>query len=255
MSEKVAVRNVRLCEKDCLCLYVCPTGASDTENSVIDVQKCIGCGACADACPARAISLVPRTYPPQQPKSDNVIGALRQLVSSKAEQELLAAALPGPLAKALEKSNRIMMEDLLRESGYMLPQSGNARKALEEMLANAQNAGFPAETVEQLLASIPFNEPAEIKEEKTMEVWKCSVCGYIHEGPLPEDFKCPVCRQPASKFVKVEPEAPKKNPYAGTQTEKNLKLPLPGNLRPATNIPISLLRQRRTVLSRSLPCS
>ncbi|MBQ6565374.1 MAG: 4Fe-4S binding protein [Clostridia bacterium] len=228
MSEKVAVRNVRLCEKDCLCLYVCPTGASDTENSVIDVQKCIGCGACADACPARAISLVPRTYPPQQPKSDNVIGALRQLVSSKAEQELLAAALPGPLAKALEKSNRIMMEDLLRESGYMLPQSGNARKALEEMLANAQNAGFPAETVEQLLASIPFNEPAEIKEEKTMEVWKCSVCGYIHEGPLPEDFKCPVCRQPASKFVKVEPEAPKKNPYAGTQTEKNLEAAFAG---------------------------
>ena len=228
MSEKVAVRNVRLCEKDCLCLYVCPTGASDTENSVIDVQKCIGCGACADACPARAISLVPRTYPPQQPKSDNVIGALRQLVSSKAEQELLAAALPGPLAKALEKSNRIMMEDLLRESGYMLPQSGNARKALEEMLANAQNAGFPAEAVEQLLASIPFNEPAEIKEEKTMEVWKCSVCGYIHEGPLPEDFKCPVCRQPASKFVKVEPEAPKKNPYAGTQTEKNLEAAFAG---------------------------
>ena len=228
MSEKVAVRNVRLCEKDCLCLYVCPTGASDTENSVIDVQKCIGCGACADACPARAISLVPRTYPPQQPKSDNVIGALRQLVSSKAEQELLAAALPGPLAKALEKSNRIMMEDLLRESGYMLPQSGNARKALEEMLANAQNAGFPAETVEQLLASIPFNEPAEIKEEKTMEIWKCSVCGYIHEGPLPEDFKCPVCRQPASKFVKVEPEAPKKNPYAGTQTEKNLEAAFAG---------------------------
>ncbi len=228
MSEKVAVRNVRLCEKDCLCLYVCPTGASDTENSVIDVQKCIGCGACADACPARAISLVPRTYPPQQPKSDNVIGALRQLVSSKAEQELLAAALPGPLAKALEKSNRIMMEDLLRESGYMLPQSGNARKALEEMLANAQNAGFPAEAVEQLLASIPFNEPDEIKEEKTMEIWKCSVCGYIHEGPLPEDFKCPVCRQPASKFVKVEPKAPKKNPYAGTQTEKNLEAAFAG---------------------------
>ena len=53
-----------------------------------------------------------------------------------------------------------------------------------------------------------------------MEKWKCTVCGYIHEGPLHEDFKCPVCRQPASKFVKEEPE--KKNPYAGTQTEKNL---------------------------------
>ena len=40
MSDRIAVRNVRKCEKDCLCLYVCPTGASDTENSVIDAEKC-----------------------------------------------------------------------------------------------------------------------------------------------------------------------------------------------------------------------
>ena len=44
MSKKVAVRNLRLCTKDCLCLYVCPTGATDTENSIIDVAKCLGCG-------------------------------------------------------------------------------------------------------------------------------------------------------------------------------------------------------------------
>ena len=36
MSVKYAVRNLRLCTKDCLCLYVCPTGATDTENSIID---------------------------------------------------------------------------------------------------------------------------------------------------------------------------------------------------------------------------
>ena len=38
--ERKAVRNLRLCTKDCLCLYVCPTGASDTEDSVIDVDRC-----------------------------------------------------------------------------------------------------------------------------------------------------------------------------------------------------------------------
>lgn len=41
--KKLAVRNLRLCTKDCLCLYVCPTGAADTENSIIDPAKCIGC--------------------------------------------------------------------------------------------------------------------------------------------------------------------------------------------------------------------
>lgn len=59
-----------------------------------------------------------------------------------------------------------------------------------------------------------------------MTTWKCKVCGYIYEGEeLPEDFKCPLCKQPASAFEKVE--APK-NKYAGTQTEKNLETAFAG---------------------------
>ena len=63
----------------------------------------------------------------------------------------------------------------------------------------------------------------EKMEEKKMEKWKCTVCGYIHEGPMTPDFQCPICKQPANKFVKIEDAAaPAKNPYAGTKTEKNL---------------------------------
>ena len=54
----IAVRNIRLCTKDCLCLYVCPVGATDTEDSIIDVKKCIGCGACEGVCPVGAITIV-----------------------------------------------------------------------------------------------------------------------------------------------------------------------------------------------------
>ena len=54
MMKKFAMRNLRLCTKDCLCLYVCPTGAADTENSIIDREKCIGCGECVIQCPTRA---------------------------------------------------------------------------------------------------------------------------------------------------------------------------------------------------------
>ena len=233
MGDKFAVRNIRLCEKDCLCLYVCPTGATDTENSVIDTETCIGCGACAEACPSKAISMVPKEYPPQQPKDDYVTAALRKLVSAKAEQEQMAACLPGTLAKAVEKATRIMAEDLLRETGFMLPQSGSTRSLLEQL--QKQYTGipdFPAEDVRFLLNTLSFhettNQTIKTKEEQSMEIWKCTVCGYVHEGPLTDGFTCPVCRQPSSKFVKVEPEAPKKNPYVGTQTEKNLEAAFAG---------------------------
>ena len=55
-----------------------------------------------------------------------------------------------------------------------------------------------------------------------MEKWKCNVCGYIHEGPMSEDFKCPVCQKPASVFGKMEEAPTPTNKYAGTKTEKNL---------------------------------
>ena len=54
-----------------------------------------------------------------------------------------------------------------------------------------------------------------------MAKYVCKVCGYVHEGELTDDFKCPACGAPGSEFEKVE-ETSKKNPYAGTKTEKNL---------------------------------
>ncbi len=220
MAEKYAVRNLRLCTKECLCLYVCPTGATDTENSIIDVTKCIGCGACADVCPSAAISMVPKEMPTQQPKEDNVVEALRGLIQSKVQVENLASQLPDALSAAAERSSRLMAEDLCREAGYMLPQSENAKMFLEQLKSYP---GIPTDVVDTLLQTIPFqNHVGKRTEEKTMEKWRCSVCGYIHEGPMTPDFKCPVCGQGADKFVKLE-DTPAKSPYAGTKTEQNLR--------------------------------
>lgn len=229
-----AVRNIRLCTKDCLCLYVCPTGATNTENSIIDINKCIGCGICADSCPSGAISMVPYEFPPQQPKDDSVVNVMKKLSENKAKQEKMALQIAEStenpilrqLADAIAISNRMMTEDIIRESGYMLPQSGNTHEFLQSLVDNPPATDFPMDVAEKLIKIIVSNEKTEIKkiEVKKMEKWRCTVCGYIHEGPLPENFKCPRCHKPASVFEKlVEEISVNRNQYAGTKTEKNLE--------------------------------
>lgn len=58
----------------------------------------------------------------------------------------------------------------------------------------------------------PKNAPTYIPEEDLKEDNKeakyvCSVCGYVYDGDtpfeeLPEDYVCPICKQPKSVFVK-----------------------------------------------------
>lgn len=160
-----AFRNLRNCTKDCLCLYVCPTGASDTENGQIDFKKCIACGLCVSACPSHAISMVPDTFAPQQRKDKALSTAMNKLIKSIAKQEAAAAQLVKTsddkvivqLAAALEMSNRYMAEDLFREAGYMLPQSRNTHEFLESLKA-VNDESFPIEVVNQLLTILDLND-------------------------------------------------------------------------------------------------
>ena len=233
--KKFAVRNLSLCTKDCLCLYVCPTGATDTENSVIDRDKCIGCGVCADACPSKAISMMPEELPPQQPKDDYVLAAARRVMLSKAEQEKAAKQMAEGaksdtayrLAKALEMSNRLINEDLIREAGYMLPQSANAHELLEEQIENPPTKDFPSAAAKKLLELIPDNEKTEKKKEvKKMKKYKCLLCGAIFEVSEGEEPVCPVCGAKGDSLQLIEEEPA--SPYAGTETEKNLEAAFAG---------------------------
>ena len=235
--KKLAVRNLRLCTKDCLCLYVCPTGAADTENSVIDPEKCVGCGMCAGACPSGAISMVPLTYPPQQKKSENLLMLSGALAKIKAKEEKTALQLAQNaqsdglyrILTAAAKSARLVNEDILREGGYMLPQSENAHKLLREWAENPPSEHFPAESAKTLLELIPCNEQNNINnkgEIKKMKQYKCKVCSHVFESSDAHPV-CPVCKASGDKLELIS-EKPKANKYAGTQTEKNLEAAFAG---------------------------
>ncbi len=60
-------------------------------------------------------------------------------------------------------------------------------------------------TYEYYQSNIKPKPAAKAEADKGgVEKWVCKVCGYVHEGPLPEDFVCPWCKHPASDFEKMQ---------------------------------------------------
>ncbi len=56
---------------------------------------------------------------------------------------------------------------------------------------------------EVIKGSAPKKAPTYIEEVSTEEdSYVCDVCGYVHQGPVPDDFVCPICGVDASHFKK-----------------------------------------------------
>ena len=162
-SEKYAYRDLKICTKDCLCLFVCPTGATDNETGQIDFDKCIGCGACAASCPSRAITMLPRVYPKQKVKDERVIKELFNNADSKIEQIKILKYLMSKssnddekrLYKALIHSNKVMVEDMMREAGFMLPQSSGTNRLLISLRGKDEET---LKIIDKLLDKLEVND-------------------------------------------------------------------------------------------------
>lgn len=162
-----AARNIQLCTKDCICLFVCPTKATDTETGQIDFSKCLdGCRLCVDACPSHAIYLVNTNYAESKSKSQNVSEKALDLLDRKAVEETkiqkallsVSGSATGDetltlILKALKKSLRIVAEDAAREAAYMVPQSLSTQELIENLLRDHPQSGkepFPKQELQNV---------------------------------------------------------------------------------------------------------
>ena len=105
------------------------------------------------------------------------------------------------LMKAVEMSSRLMAEDVIRESGYMLPQSANSQNILIDLI-NDGPKGFPKAAAEEILQKIPCNEPDSLKEIRASN-YKCGYCGAIFEHKGDGEMVCPLCKTRGDSFTRL----------------------------------------------------
>ena len=135
---------------------------------------------------------------------------------------------PKDFAVDANESRKSRIESLYKRDAFMTLRSSHENPEIKQLYEDFYGKPL-SDLAEKMLHTIYTDRSKDLKQgEIKMVKYKCKVCGYIHEGELTDDFKCPVCKQPASAFEKVEEPKAGANKYAGTQTEKNLETAFAG---------------------------
>lgn len=85
------------------------------------------------------------------------------------------------------------------------------KEPLSELAEEMLHTSYMDRSADLGTAPLHQKEPVGTAQEKQAEKeqgsavkYRCKLCGYIHEGELPEGFTCPLCKQPASMFEKID---------------------------------------------------
>lgn len=133
---------------------------------------------------------------------------------------------PKDFAYDADAARKARIEGLYERDAEMELHLSHENKEIQQLYQEFYDTPL-SDMAEAMLHTAYQDRSADLTKgaKKKMMKWKCLICGYIYEGEeLPADFVCPICKQGADKFVKIEdtPGDKAKNPYAGTKSEKNL---------------------------------
>ena len=133
---------------------------------------------------------------------------------------------PKDFAYDADAARKARIEGLYERDAEMKLHLSHENKEIQQLYQEFYDTPL-SDMAEAMLHTAYQDRSADLTKgaKKKMMKWKCLICGYIYEGEeLPADFVCPICKQGADKFVKIEdtPGDKAKNPYAGTKSEKNL---------------------------------
>ncbi len=133
---------------------------------------------------------------------------------------------PKDFAYDADAARKARIEGLYERDAEMELHLSHENKEIQQLYQEFYDTPL-SDMAEAMLHTAYQDRSADLTKgaKKKMMKWKCLICGYIYEGEeLPADFVCPICKQGADKFVKIEdtPDDKAKNPYAGTKSEKNL---------------------------------
>lgn len=133
---------------------------------------------------------------------------------------------PKDFAYDADAARKARIEGLYERDAEMELHLSHENKEIQQLYQEFYDTPL-SDMAEAMLHTAYQDRSADLTKgaKKKMMKWKCLICGYIYEGEeLPSDFVCPICKQGADKFVKIEdtPGDRAKNPYAGTKSEKNL---------------------------------
>ena len=133
---------------------------------------------------------------------------------------------PKDFAYDADAARKARIEGLYERDAEMELHLSHENKEIQQLYQEFYDTPL-SDMAEAMLHTAYQDRSADLTKgaKKKMIKWKCLICGYIYEGEeLPADFVCPICKQGADKFVKIEdtPGDKAKNPYAGTKSEKNL---------------------------------